>query len=189
MKKPQLQSKVIAALENTDATRQDIVAAMGYQPGSIHRACQRLNRVLNEPFLGIGLGLYDFAYSDTVFLTKLLDFLNVDYSDEVLQEFILDGRKYAQLSTPHLEINTDFVRRGESIISLMDYAKTRKFYLPKEWVFLGDTEVKSRLTKITHHHFIKHKGRLRKWGNITAYTYHSPCGDVVKIDPATPTAR
>lgn len=185
MNKPQLQPKVVAALERTDASQHDIVAAMGYQKKSTEKAVRRLNSVLNDTFLGLTGDAYDLVYSAKEFLRKLLDVLEIDCSEQELNNFSNECKEYHRLPHPRIKIVHDFVRTRESVIALMAFPHT-SIDLPKEWLFLDKDDIKRRAIEASQADFYQRKGVLktasRQWANITGYEYHCPYGDVLKID-------
>lgn len=180
MKKPHLQAIVLNALRQSGASKTAILSGFGYAPKSMEKALQRLEDVLQDPYLGIGSGGYDFVCSDSEFLRKLIDSLGIETDDQELSEFMEDGCQYAFLQPPFVSVQTDFVRKGQSLFTLGAMHNRLRIRLPANWIYLDRNEAARRLNEVITNHYSRNDGKLPMWGNITGYKYHAPDGSISK---------
>lgn len=181
MNKPTLQPFVFEAFEQSGQSKADILRALGYSPKKWDKARQRLDHALHDPFLGIGSGGYDFLYSDEEFLRKLLAHLDIQIEDDTLNAFIGDGCRFATLPASFLRVKTDFVRRGQSFISMFALQGRLQISIPKHWVFFDADTIKQEVRSLAEKHHQDHSGRLMFWGNILGYEHHGWDGSVTHI--------
>lgn len=178
MKKPQLQAIVLDVLHQSGVSKADILHDLGYAPKNIKKALQRLENALQDPYLGVCSGSYDFVFSDSEFLRKLIARLGIAIDEQELSAFIEDGCRYAILQSPFVSVQTDFVRQGQSLLTLGAMHSWLRIRLPKNWVYFDRSELDMHLNEVIENHYSQNDGKLPMWGNITGYKYHAPDGTI-----------
>ena len=119
------------------------------------------------------------------FLQYLCEVLNIS---EIDYEIILDEcsdmkRRYDALKQPYIFVDTNFKRKGETVISLAMLEDKRRIKIDKAYYLTRSTEENLRSVGYkVKLHFKWRKGKLPLWGKIRAYIYYDGEGKRTVFD-------
>ena len=152
---------------------EDLLTRMGYQNIGPNQL-QRLETVLADEYLGLGVGHFDFHYNSRQFIEALCIALDLDPNEHSKAlddiEAFLRGRNFG--FKPWLQVTTDFKRSGQSLLSLGGLSRLLRISLEGDFWALPEIEQVARAQKVLRQHMRDTGGSLMMWGKITGYRLH-----------------
>ena len=144
---------------------------------SIEKAEKIIHRFLTSKDLYSWLdsGYYDFKYTPKLFLQKLCQIFQLNYSDleEELRKQNIYYDEVKRVKKNYIFINTNFKRKSEPIFALACLEHTRQVPLNvKDVVFKNIEQTLEIVSKQIQEHYKKSDGRLNIWGVIDSYIYY-----------------
>lgn len=150
----------------------DVAQIMGYH-GDLSSAAKRIGVVLSDSELGLGSGIFDFKYNSVEFLVSLCQAVGIkeqEYLADIKEiQSYRDKKRSAYKS--HVFVDTDFKRKGETIVSLAVLSHLRFIYLDMEVRLLPVHKQIERVKDIVHEHYKQNNGSITLWGEIKRYRF------------------
>ncbi len=186
-------------LRTAHVTQSELLQLMGYASVS-EKTLSQLQRVLDDPHLGLGQAYFDFKFNSEGFLRKLcqvlgLGHIDVDHTiDAIKRELQEDQRAFK----PYLFVDTEFRRQGQSIAILALCEWMRRLDFPQQfWRKTLVDQVEAARQRVREH-MKSTLGELGVWGSIKRYRFYyteedcvilSTTGDIVADSKLPPAAR
>jgi hypothetical protein len=120
-------------------------------------------------------GYYDFKYTPKLFLQKLCQIFQLNYSDleEELRKQNIYYDEVKRVKKNYIFVNTNFKRKSEPIFALACLEHTKRVPLNvKDIVFKNIEQTLEIVSKQIQKHYKKSDGRLNIWGKIINYVYY-----------------
>ena len=171
-------------LKTADTPLKDIALLMGYGKKNADKASHRIQRVIDDPNLGLDAGLFDLKYSDEEFLKRLCEVLCLD-TETAWREIkkISDGLfEIRTRYQPWIWVDTGFKRVNEPIFALAAMEQFRRIPIP-ELAGLPLDEQIEKVKKWIVRHYQENGGALMIWGKIQKYWFHYGEDQVIAFSP------
>ncbi len=167
--------------------RRELLTKMGYH--NLERGNYTLERFLKTPSLYRWLekGNYDFLYTSGEFVKKVAEVVGLKREEvEKAIRFAKDEMKRIRsLKTPHIYVDTHFVRKTEPVFVLAFTEGLRNIVLDKEeFAYLSLEEALKKVGEFVRNHYIQNDGYLEVWGKIYTYVYYHVDGNKYYFDPS-----
>jgi hypothetical protein len=177
-----LQNQLQLKISNTPL--KDIALLMGYSPKHADKASQRIQRVIDDPDLGLDAGAFDLKYSDEEFLKKLIQILEMDSPavSREIEQISDDAFEIRMLYKPWMWIDTGFKRTHEPIFVLAFIEHFRRMPIPETAGLPLDEQIE-RVKNWIVSHYQENDGKLFIWGNIKKYWFHYGEDQVIAFSP------
>lgn len=116
---------------------------------------------------------YDLVHTNSSFILKVCDVLMINPQEAIdaMKSIRILHYQEAQMSTPYIFVNTNFVRQNEPIFVLACLEHLRRISVTKRVVICTDDEGLSDALSIIKDHYRVHEGKLVIWGVIANYHY------------------
>lgn len=172
-------------LKLANSSLYDIAALMGYKKFKIVAAASRIKYILNDDYLGLYSGKYDFRYTDKEFLLKLLGVLEINRvtyqkSLDKIEALYIDKRDRFK---SFVFIDTGFKRTTQPIIALAVCEGQRHMYLDYDVRVKPLYEQIEYVQSLVKQHYIDKHGNLGIWGDIQRYIFFYASGSKLSISP------
>ena len=165
--------KILTTHYNTDEKLKSLAVELGY--ANPKKGLFMLQRFIKEKSLlgWLSSGVqYDFKYDTTGFVNALASVLKVDI-DQNLKEANRYIGMQRKLESAYIEVDTNFSRKGESLLLLMGMSKLRIIHFDKSGlVGKSDETIFKAVQKTIQEHYQKTQGVLPLWGEIEKYIYY-----------------
>ena len=162
----------------------DIALLMGYGKKHSDKASHRIQRVIDDPDLGLDAGLFDLKYSDEEFLKKLCEVLGLD-TETASREIKMISDDAFEIRTrykPWIWIDTGFKRVNQPIFALAAMEQFRRIPLPEIAGLPLDEQIE-KVKKGILRHYQENDGSLMIWGEIKKYWFHYGENQVIAFSP------
>ena len=166
-----LQQELQLRLSNVDL--RDISQMMGYRSRRIDQGVKRIQRLLSDPYLGLGNGEYDFKYSDEEFLRALCELvgLGIEAHEGEVDNLRRDLGERRQVFKSYVFVDTGFQRTTEPAFVLALCESRRRIFLDADTRMLPMDQQVYQVQKMVRDHFEACNGTLGIWGNIRRYLF------------------
>ena len=116
---------------------------------------------------------YDLVHTNSSFLLKVWDVYGLDQGEIalIIHKSKAFQHQLAQVKTPYIFVQTDFIRQNEPIFALACMDHLRRIRMDKVSVLRSNDEGLSDARLLCKSHYEKHLGVLPLWGSILNYQY------------------
>ncbi len=174
----------------------DIVQELGYKPSKSTNVTKVLNELQQAHNITYYLdkSYYDFKYNPRTLLQAICRVLGISKIDYyvTIEAYEDNKRRLQALKNPYIFVDTNFKRKGQTIIALSFLESKRRIKLDKESLSLkSEEEIKTQISYTIKLHYKWKNGVLPLWGEIRAYLYYdingkrtvySVLGDIIEED-------
>ncbi len=164
----------------------DIAKEMGYGKKKISKGADRVEKIVNDPNLGLAGGDYDGLFSSTAFIQKLMQVMGID-DDECQRDIedIQNATRDAQFGyQPWIFVETDFKYVSQPIFALAFLEGKRRIKIGKDIKRLPRDKQITRLSGEIRSHqksLKKTGGKIGMWGIPKKYICHIGENDVIEM--------
>ncbi len=166
--------------------RRELLRKMGYH--DFEKGNEALEKFLRSPnfYRWLENGHYDFIHNSETLAVKLAEVTGFNKKDveEAIRSAREEKERIEKLKTPHIYVDTHFVRRNEPIFVLVFTEGFRNIILDKEeFAYLSLEDALALVSEIVREHYLENGGELSVWGKIYTYVYYHTDGSKFYFDP------
>jgi len=163
---------------------QDLARQMGYV--NVAKGVTRIEKTVNDPYLGLASGGYDGVFDSHAFIRKLLEVMEINDEEcardlREIEEIVNDDQYGHQ---PWIFVETGFKRTSEPIICLAFIEHMRRIPIGKDIKRLPRDRQLARLSQEIRRHqesLQETDGKISLWGKPTKYICHINENDTVEM--------
>ena len=179
-----LEKKIIDKLK--DASSDEVLKAMGYTRVQEHTERLKLFIKMNDIYLWLKDGSWDYLYDAEGFARKLIEVLGLS-GPEADEQIFKCMRKLVQVNEmvyePYISIDTKFKREGKSMHDLYKTSYKKRIMVRKEsLVGLNLDESLDMVQELIKEHHIRTQGDLGIQGKIRFYYFRHCDGNIYGFD-------
>lgn len=156
-----------------------VAKQLGYQCSE--KLETHLNKIIDQEFLGLNSGYYDFKYGTRELIKALI--LPLGLSEKLVEACFNEvdqGINLYNRKAPYIYIKTDFSIKNNTmpIFALAFLHCKRLIRIPYEVFDADREEMLPYVSDFAREHYQKSGGKVEFWGNIEVYHYHHCDGSV-----------
>lgn len=162
--------------ELSDHLSQSDLIELAYQMGytNFDQFQFRLNKLINEPYLGLGDGYYDFKMDTVTFIQTLCEQLDLEV--EKAQKLILciqENLTAYNEFRPYISIETDFDihQNSSALLALTFMEPKRQIKVTLDEFCLDCNAMIEVISQKVVAHYQQENGVVDQWGDIQSYVY------------------
>lgn len=146
---------------------------LGYK--SLNKAKKAIDKfILNKScYEWLNSGFYDFTYDSKSFLITLSKVLEVDENlvEKEISEYEEIKKEYKRFKNSYIFVNTNFIKKGESIHVLAMCEGFRRISLSNnnKLLYKSTSEIFDIISNIIVEHYKNNNGKLGVWRDIVNY--------------------
>jgi len=178
-----LEKKIIEKLEHTSYT--EVLKAMDYTRVEKHIERLKLFIKINDIYLWLKDGSFDYVYDSEGFVRKLIKVLKLSNADtdDLILRYMRMKVQVNEMREPYIIIDSKFERKGKSTHDLYKTDYKKRIMVRKEsLVFLSKDECLDMVKGLIKEHHIQTQGNLGIFGEVCFYYFLSSDGNIYGFD-------
>ena len=178
-----LENKIIEKLKHT--SHKEVLKTMGYTRVEKHLERLELFIKINDIYLWLKDGSYDYIYDSAGFVKKLISVLKLSSpeADEEINRHMRIRVQVNEMREPYIIIDSEFERRGKSMHDLYKARHKKRIMIRKEsLVFLNKAKCLDVVEALIKEHHIQTQGDLGILGKVRFYYFRNSDGNIYGFD-------
>jgi len=178
-----LEKKIIEKLEQI--SHHEVLKAMGYTRVEKHIERLKLFNKINDIYLWLKDGSFDYLYDSQGFVKKLIQVLKISSTDtdELISKYMMILNQVNNQQEPYIYIDTKFKRRGKSMHDLYKQRYKQRIMVRKEsLLLLNHDECLDMIQALIKEHHIQTQGDLGILGEVRFYYFSNSSGNIYGFD-------